>query len=217
MEKFKSYIGVLVALFFCTLLLPVQDRWRTSSIRMTPLDNLMVIEATLRHGEKWRFVDQVANFLQTCDDGKTPNGGNPTNPWDRQPPIPCMFLFDIVSVNFVIASLAYAYDADTEFDYWNKYSDYVKRSSEVGYEHSREILLPEITALSGPLGTAVSKYADKIKGELTVYIYLIASLTVAFVALLFKFRKGIGSAILFPISLAFRTAKSTAKKIHDEI
>lgn len=222
MEKLKGYTGILVAIFFCLLLLPTGERLRSSTaLRMTPFDDTLVILATLRHGDRWQFVETVASFLRDCDNANSPKPPIASSFGEKTNSTPCILLFDIVRPNIVAASLPYTFDDADEEKYWNQYVEYIKKRSTLGYEKYREALKPEIKALHQALGEAIVKHANSVKGELTLQIYLICTSTLIVIALMIVFRRKVGGAVLFPITFftkqLFKTTKTTAKKIHDKI
>ena len=166
-------------------------------------------------------MDTVATFLRDCNNGSSPKPLPSNSLWKKTEPTPCIFLFDIVRPNIVADSLPYIYNEIDEKKYWDQYVDYVENRSRMGRENVRELLKPEIIALHKPLGTAIAKYADSVKGELTLLIYLIYSATIITIGLMLVLRRKLGGAIVYPIifftKFFFKAAKTTAKKIHDEI
>ena len=218
MEKFKGYIGVFVALLFCSLLIPVQGAWQSSAnYRMTPLDTTLISVVTLKFSEKGQLLEKVAHFLRDCDDEKKATTFQQSPSLGIHSPTPCIFLFEFVGHEAVKDSLQYAYDQEIANAYWDQYIKYIEKRLKVGRDRSTEILLPEIKSLSKPLGYAIVKNAEHLRSQLMIYIYLVNFIALINILLLFTFRRKIGGAILLPFTFLFKAGTSTAKKIHDEI
>ncbi len=218
MEKFKGYIGVFVALLFCSLLIPVQGAWRGSAnYRMTPLDSTLVSVVALTFSEKGQLLEKVSHFLRDCDDGKKLTIIPPAPSHSINLPTPCILLFEFVGHEVVKDSLQYAYDQEIAAAYWIQYINYIEKRLKVGRDRSSEILSTEIKSLSKPLGYAIVKNTERLRSQLRIYIYLVNFFSLLTISLLFAFRRKIGGAILFPFTFLFKAGTSTAKRIHDEI